>query len=64
MSHLTTQLINLIIADYFEGDVCKCSRFKAIMKVSESVISDVEDTFKKFGYEMAKGVFVNEVIAK
>jgi isocitrate dehydrogenase len=62
VNHLTTQLINLIIADHFDGYACKCSKFKATMKVEDKVIKDVEDTFKNWGYAMAKGVFVNEVM--
>lgn len=52
-------LIDLIIVDVTGKDFLEC---EAIMrKMPKELIADIADTFEKFGYEMAKGVFINEM---
>ena len=61
MQYLSEKLIDLIIADYYNGSMAKCLVFKSTVVVHEQVVADTLDTFQKFGYEQAKGVFINEV---
>lgn len=60
MSHLSDKLIEFIVADYYEGDMAKCIKFHGTHLVHKQTAADVLSTFKEFGYEMAKGVFINE----
>lgn len=61
MGYLKDRLIELIVADYYKGSQADCVKFFQTNIVHEQVQADVFQTFQSFGYEMAKGVFVNEV---
>lgn len=59
MTYKNILLIDLLITEVL-GDCIKSEVDEFRKRLSPCTIKDIIDTFEKSGYEMAKGVFINE----